>query len=157
MFLAPTSLASIMTVIRWIRVIRIIARGRVWRIIFSVFTTLFLIFTFLPFLFWIWRRRIWRIRWRRIRVWGHIWFMSSFDLSRNIENRFRSSCFYSSRNIENRFRSSRFYSSRNFFRVLPNFRALSNSVCQFESNCFLCFTALFCLALTFILFLSPNH
>ena len=100
MFLAPASLASIMPVIRSIRVIRIIARGRVWRIIYSVLTTLFLIFTFLPFLFWIWRRRMWRIIWRRIRVWGHIWFMNSFDSSRNIKDRFRLSRFYLSRNIE---------------------------------------------------------
>ena len=126
-FLVLAFSTSIMNVLRWVRVIRIITRGRVWRVIFSMLATLFLIFTFLPFLFWVWRWRIWRIRWWRIWVWCYFWsvifaiwcwnwfWSNRLYSSHNIRNRFRSNRFYSSRNIENRFRSSHFYSSRNVF------------------------------------------
>ena len=93
----------------------------------SMFTTLFLIFTFFPLLFLIWWRRIWRIRWRRIRVWSHVWLVNSLYSSRNIENRFWSSRFYSSRNIRNSFALFQILSvysclpesSHNIFHVFP--------------------------------------
>ena len=42
MFLVLASFTSIMSVVRWVRVIRVITRGRVWRVIFSMLATLFL-------------------------------------------------------------------------------------------------------------------
>ena len=101
MFLIFGSSTSVMTVLRWIRLIRVITRGRVWRVIFSVLTTLFILLTFLSFRCQVWRwRRIWQIRWWRIRVWVHF---RSVLFALQCWTMFWSSHFYSSRNIINIF------------------------------------------------------
>ena len=124
------SSTSIMTFLIWIRVIRVITRGQVWQVIFSMLTSFFLLFTFLSFTFWVWRWwRIWRIRWWRIRVWVHF---RSVLFTLRCWTMFWSNNFYSSRNIINIFAlldifhflfvySSHTYSSLNLFNILTLF------------------------------------
>ena len=101
MFLILASSTYIITVLRRTIVIGVITRGQVWRVIFSMLATLFLIFTFLSFMFWVWRWwRIWRNRWWRIRVWFHF---RSMLCALRCWNMFWSNHFYSSRNIINIF------------------------------------------------------
>ena len=97
MFLILASYTSIMTVVGWIWVIRVITRGRFWWVIFSVLTTLLLLFTSLSFTSWVWRWwRIWQMRWWRIRVWVHFW---SVLFALWCWTMLWSNHFYSSRNI----------------------------------------------------------